>query len=58
MENDPLGNMNLSAEGIIERDFIVFSTCIENHVPVAMVLSGGYQRVNAPTIADSIRNII
>lgn len=28
------------------------------HVPIVMLMSGGYQRTNAPVIADSIENII
>ena len=27
-------------------------------VPIAMVLSGGYQLTNAPVIADSIENLV
>lgn len=28
--------------------------CLERNVPVVMILSGGYQKINAKIIADSI----
>lgn len=31
--------------------------CIKNNIPVVMVLSGGYQKVNAKVIANSIKNL-
>lgn len=55
--NDPLGALNITADGIIKRDEIVFQHCLTNHIPVVMLLSGGYQTSNAKIIADSIENI-
>lgn len=57
MHGDPLGNLNLSSSGIIKRDELVFDYATQNHIPVLMVLSGGYQKQNAPTIAKSIKNL-
>lgn len=57
MQGDPLGNLNLSGSGIIKRDEIVFGLAIEQKIPILMVLSGGYQKSNAPVIADSIENL-
>mmetsp|Transcript_47789 Transcript_47789/g.63131 ORF Transcript_47789/g.63131 Transcript_47789/m.63131 type:complete len:150 (+) Transcript_47789:370-819(+) len=52
MVGDPLGDLNLSEQGIINRDELVFKHAYEiNKVPVLMVLSGGYQMSNAPVIA-------
>ena len=48
----------MSNQGIIKRDEIVFNYAIGNHIPILMVLSGGYQTLNAPTIASSIENLI
>jgi hypothetical protein len=31
--------------------------CIRNRIPVVMVLSGGYQVINAKIIANSIKNL-
>lgn len=58
MEGDPLGRLNISPEGIIKRDLAVFKESLDAHVPVVMVLSGGYQLTNAPVIADSIKNLV
>jgi histone deacetylase 11 len=57
MEGDPLGSMSLTQAGIITRDELVFSSSIENSIPILMVLSGGYQMQNAPTISLSISNL-
>jgi histone deacetylase 11 len=54
---DPLGQLDISPQGVIDRDEIVFRTALEKKIPVVMVLSGGYQRSNAKVIADSIINL-
>jgi histone deacetylase 11 len=58
MAGDPLGNLNLSDEGIIKRDEKVFKYALTNEIPILMLLSGGYQPENAPVIARSINNLI
>jgi hypothetical protein len=35
----------------------VFRHFLDKGVPIAMVLSGGYQMTNAPVIAESIANL-
>jgi len=57
LQGDPLGDLNVTAEGIIRRDEFVFSLAFENKIPILMVLSGGYQKSNAQVIADSIANL-
>jgi len=57
MEGDPLGRMHLSNDAIQKRDAIVFKICLSHSIPLTMVLSGGYQKSNAPCIADSIENL-
>jgi histone deacetylase 11 len=42
LEGDPLGDLNISAKGIIDRDQMVFGECLENNIPVTMIMSGGY----------------
>jgi hypothetical protein len=32
--------------------------CVDRKIPVAMLLSGGYQMVNAEIIANSIQNLL
>ena len=58
MEGDPLGGLNLTENGIVRRDEAVFKHCLESSIPIAMVLSGGYQQSNAPAIADSVENLL
>ncbi len=55
---DPLGCMNISHDGIIKRDEIVFKTAIKNDIPILMVLSGGYSKRSAAIIGESIENIL
>ena len=47
LAGDSLGRMNVSAEGIVERDRIVFDMCLRRGIPIVMLLSGGYQQTNA-----------
>lgn len=56
-EDDPLGALSISAEGIMKRDEYVFAKCREYHIPIVMVLSGGYTRESANIIANSIKNL-
>jgi histone deacetylase 11 len=58
MAGDPLGRLNISPEGMIQRDEVMFKLAFDNKVPIVMVLSGGYQTTNAPNIADSIENLV
>ncbi|XP_056001159.1 histone deacetylase 11-like isoform X2 [Ostrea edulis] len=57
LEGDPLGNLSVTPQGIIERDRIVFSHVRHQNIPILMVTSGGYQRSTARIIADSILNL-
>lgn len=56
-EKDPLGNMNITKDGIIKRDEIVFNTAKINKIPITMVLSGGYHEDSATIISESIINL-
>jgi len=57
LEGDPLGRLSVSREGVIARDEFVFQQAFDRHIPIVMVLSGGYQQSNARVIADSISNL-
>lgn len=57
LDGDPLGCLSISAQGIIERDQVVFQKCRTRGIPVLMVTSGGYQRQTARIVADSILNL-
>ena len=41
---DQLGGLNLSLEGLKERDDLVFRTARERRIPVFVTLAGGYAR--------------
>lgn len=58
LTGDPLGGMNITAEGIIRRDGIVFQYAADRRIPILMVLSGGYTRQSAGVIGRSIGNIL
>lgn len=49
-ECDDLGNLQISTEGVFQRDKLVFDMCKSKGVPVAAVIGGGYQR----NIADLV----
>lgn len=46
-ENDPLGLLNISLQGIRERDELVLNLCKSQGLPVATVIGGGYDRDQA-----------
>ena len=57
-EDDPLGRMGVTAQGIIERDSYVITHARACGIPTLMVLSGGYTKKSADIIGKSIENII
>lgn len=58
LDGDPLGRMQITRNGIIRRDEALIRICTKRRVPVVMLLSGGYQKVNAEIIADSLENLV
>ncbi|CAL8383168.1 unnamed protein product [Boreogadus saida] len=57
LAGDPLGGLAISPQGIIARDEIVFRAVRGRGIPILMVTSGGYQKMTARIIADSILNL-
>ncbi len=43
-EHDDLGKLNVSWQGIEERDRLVLETCLKRGTPVATVIGGGYDK--------------
>jgi acetoin utilization deacetylase AcuC-like enzyme len=43
-EGDGLGHLNISWQGILDRDELVLKTCLSRHIPVATVIGGGYDK--------------
>lgn len=56
-ELDRLGYMNVSKEGIIKRDELVFRQAQARNIPIAMVFAGGYTLASAGIIGESIENL-
>lgn len=42
--NDDLGLLNVTTEGVLQRDKLVFNTAKATDTPIAAVIGGGYQR--------------
>lgn len=57
LAGDPLGALNVSAEGVVRRDELVVGAAVAASIPFIMVTSGGYQTSNAEVIANSVANM-
>jgi len=49
-EDDLLGGLAVTMQGLEQRDRVVLSACAERQVPVAVVLAGGYARRTEDTV--------
>jgi acetoin utilization deacetylase AcuC-like enzyme len=49
-QEDQLGGLSLTLDGLMERDRLVLWTALTHHIPVAIVLAGGY----AISVEDTI----
>ncbi|WP_309739557.1 histone deacetylase [Chamaesiphon sp. OTE_20_metabat_361] len=56
-EDDPLGRLKISAEGVLARDRFVFQTLVAARIPVVMVLSGGYTSESYQLVAKSVGEV-
>lgn len=56
-ENDRLGRLALSREGLAERDRRVFAALYARRIPVALTMAGGYGRDIAVTVAIHQRTL-
>ncbi|GGY56208.1 histone deacetylase [Bacterioplanes sanyensis] len=43
-QGDELGHLNISWQGVRQRDELVLKHCLQRHIPVATVIGGGYDR--------------
>ncbi len=43
-ENDPLGKLALTYEGLYKRDLTVLNKCAKNAIPVSCIIGGGYSK--------------
>jgi histone deacetylase 11 len=56
-ENDQLGGLNVSAEGIQARDRFVLETLVAAHLPVVMLTGGGYSSESYQHIANTLEYV-
>jgi acetoin utilization deacetylase AcuC-like enzyme len=56
-EDDRLGRLSVSKEGLAERDRLVLETCRERGIPVAVTMAGGYARQVEDTVDIHFRSI-
>ncbi len=57
-QDDQLGGLSLSKEGLYERDRLVFSLALRKHVPVAVTLAGGYARSTSDTVDLHVQTVM
>jgi len=55
---DPLGQLNVSADGILRRDLLVMRELRQRGIPSIMLLSGGYTQASYKHVADSVIRIV
>lgn len=56
-EDDRLGRLSVSKEGLSERDRLVLESCRERGVPVAVTMAGGYARKVEDTVEIHLQSI-
>ena len=56
-EDDRLGRLSVSKEGLAERDRLVLESCRERGIPVAVTMAGGYARNFEDTVEIHLQSI-
>jgi acetoin utilization deacetylase AcuC-like enzyme len=56
-EDDRLGRLSVSKEGLAERDRLVLEACRSRSIPVAVTMAGGYARRVEDTVEIHFRSI-
>jgi acetoin utilization deacetylase AcuC-like enzyme len=56
-EDDRLGRLSVSKEGLAERDRLILESCRERDIPVAVTMAGGYARKVEDTVDIHFRSI-
>lgn len=57
-EEDPLGKMRVTEDGIKMRDEFVFEQALSRRIPILMTLSGGYSPKSAHIVSASLENVL
>lgn len=58
LAGDPLGDLGVSHEGVVERDRYVIDTCKEEDLPLLIVPSGGYTQSSHRLIAEMLVHVL
>ena len=58
LKGDPLGDLNISAATIRERDLFVVGELRKRNIPTIMLLSGGYTKQSFQLVADSVIGLL
>ena len=58
LKGDPLGKLAVSAEGLKQRDIMIFTEAKKRHIPIMMCLSGGYGVGNYRAVGESLEAVI
>jgi acetoin utilization deacetylase AcuC-like enzyme len=56
-EDDRLGRLSISKNGLAERDRLVLESCRERGIPVAVTMAGGYARNVEDTVEIHFRSV-
>jgi acetoin utilization deacetylase AcuC-like enzyme len=56
-EDDRLGRLSVTKEGLAERDRLVLESCRERGLPVAVTMAGGYARDVEDTVGIHFQSI-
>ena len=56
--SDPLGQLNISAQTILNRDLFVVGELRKRGIPTVMVLSGGYTKESYRLVANSVALVV
>src|SRR5829696_4636349 len=57
-EDDRLGRLSISKDGLAERDRLVLESCRKRRIPVAVTMAGGYAREVEDTVEIHFQSIV
>jgi len=57
-DGDQLGGLGLSAEDVLQRDLFVINELQKRHIPVVMLLSGGYSLQSYLLVANTVAHLL
>lgn len=58
LAGDPLANLKMTKQGIVDRDSLVVDTCVDRGIPIVVTLGGGYSPEAWAVQHASIRRIL